>query len=175
MYKQSLILFGIVLPIIALAAVIGGLYFLKLQMTDSFATKTEQYKIYTQSQRGVMEIEGKIARQRPHLARWKEELSAETTSAVRTQLKAISEKLPSKEFQETAFDPLSGNSGLGSATTQKSSQLRLGFRGTYRTVQQALMELETRMPQLQLQEIKIDPSPQSSLLNFQVTYTAWEN
>jgi hypothetical protein len=37
------------------------------------------------------------------------------------------------------------------------------------------MELETRMPQLQLQEIKIDPSPQSSLLNFQVTYTAWEN
>jgi len=175
MYKQSIILFGIVLPLVGLVAVLGGLYFLKMEMTDSFAIKTREYKIYSESQRGAMEVEGRIARQRPHLARWKEELSAETTSAVRTQLKAISEKLPSKEFQETGFDPLSGGGGLGSATTQKSSQLRLGFRGTYRTVQRALMELETRMPQLQLQEIKIDPSPQSSLLNFQVTYTAWEN
>jgi hypothetical protein len=175
MYKQSIILFGIILPLLGLAAVIGGLYFLKLEMSASYTTKAEQYKIYSKSQAGVMEIENKISRQRPHLARWKQELSAETTSAVRTQLKVISEHLPSKEFQETAFDPLSGNSGLGSSTTQKSSQLRLGFRGTFRTVQRALIELETRLPQLQLQEIKIDPSPQSNLLNFQVTYTAWEN
>jgi len=175
MYKQSIILFGIVLPLVGFAAVIGGLYFLKMEMTASYATKTEQYKVYSKSRTAAMEVEGKIARQRPHLARWKSELSAETTSAVRTHLKAISENLPSKEFQETAFDPLAGNTGLGSVTTQKSSQLRLGFRGTYRTVQRALMELETRMPQLQLQEIKMDPSPQSSLLNFQVTYTAWEN
>lgn len=175
MYKQSIILFGIVLPIVGFAVVIGGLYFLKMEMTSSYAVKTEEYKIYSRSRIMAMEIEGKIAHRRPHLARWKEELSAETTSAVRTNLKAISEQLPSKEFQETAFDPLSGNTGLGSVTTQKSSQLRLGFRGTYRTVQQALMELETRMPQLQLQEIRIDPSSQSSQLNVQVTYTAWEN
>lgn len=175
MYKQSIILFGIALPLAGIAALIGGLYFLKLEMTESFAVKLKEHKIYSQSRNGVMEIEGKIARQRPHLTRWKDELSAETTSAVRTHLKAISEHLPSKEFQETGFDPLTGNSGLGSATLQKSSQFRLGFRGTYRTIQQALMELETRMPQLQLQEIKIDPSPQSSLLNIQVTYTAWEN
>ena len=175
MYKQSIIIFGIVLPLLGLAVVIGGLYFLKMEMSASYATKTQQYKIYSQSMTGVMEIENKIARQRPHLARWKSELGAETTSAVRTHLKAISEHLPSKEFQETAFDPLSGNSGFGSASAQKSSQLRLGFRGTFRTVQQALLELETRMPQLLLQEIKIDPSSQSNLLNFQVTYTAWEN
>jgi hypothetical protein len=32
------------------------------------------------------------------------------------------------------------------------------------------------MPQLQLQELRIDPSnTQSTLLNYQVTYTAWEN
>ena len=43
-------------------------------------------------------------------------------------------------------------------------------------MQRAFLELETRMPRLQLQDLKIDPSAsQSSLLNFQVTYTAWEN
>ena len=38
------------------------------------------------------------------------------------------------------------------------------------------LELETRMPQLQLQDLKIDPiSTHSAFVNFQVTYTAWEN
>ena len=42
-------------------------------------------------------------------------------------------------------------------------------------MQKAFIELETRMPQLQLQDLKIDPSSSStSTLNFQVTYTAWE-
>ena len=53
------------------------------------------------------------------------------------------------------------------------------FRGTFRTMQRAFLELESRMPQLQLQELRIDPSPnqqnQAPLLNFQVNYTAWEN
>jgi hypothetical protein len=84
--------------------------------------------------------------------------------------------LPNKEIQQTAFEPTSTKSGFGAVSAQSSSQLRIAFRGTYRTMQRAFLELETRMPQLQLQELRIDPSSnQSSLLNFQVSYTAWEN
>jgi len=175
MYKQSIIVFGIVLPIVAIAAVIGGFHVVKSKMTASHAIKSEQYRIYSQSRNAAMEIEAKIGRQRPHLTRWKADLAAETTSTVRTHLKAIGEKLPSKEFQETAFDPINTKGGFGSSSLQKSSQLRLAFRGTYRSVQRALTDLESRMPQLQLQDLKIDPGNQSSLLNFQVTFTAWEN
>ena len=86
------------------------------------------------------------------------------------------EKLPGKEIQQTAFERPSGSGGFGSASAQNSSQIRIAFRGTFRTLQQAFLQLETRMPQLQLQEFRMDPnSTQSSLLNFQVTYTAWEN
>jgi len=46
-------------------------------------------------------------------------------------------------------------------------------------MQRAFLELETRMPQLQLQEMRIEPNSNqqnpSPLLNVQVTYTAWEN
>jgi hypothetical protein len=53
--------------------------------------------------------------------------------------------------------------------------VKLAFRGTFRSVLKAFLELESRMPQLQLQDLKIDPSTSaSSSLNFQVTYTAWE-
>jgi hypothetical protein len=52
----------------------------------------------------------------------------------------------------------------------------MAYRGTFRTLQRAFLALETRMPQLQLQEFKIEPnSTQASLLNLQVTYTSWEN
>ena len=46
-------------------------------------------------------------------------------------------------------------------------------------MQRAFLELESRLPQLQLQELRIEPNPNSQnpspLLNFQVNYTAWEN
>ena len=93
-----------------------------------------------------------------------------------TNLREIIERLPSKEIQQTAFERPGARGGFGSVAAQSSSQIRIAFRGTYRTLQRAFLELETRMPQLQLQDLRIDPSSnQSSLMNFQVTYTAWEN
>ena len=125
----------------------------------------------------ALAIEAKLSRQRADLERWNELTSKETFSLVTTNLRAIGEKLPPKEFQQTAFERLSKAGGFGSVSAQKSSGLKFNFRGTYRTVQKAFLELETRMPNLQLQELKLDPSnsAESSLLNFQVVYTAWES
>lgn len=175
MYKQSIIFFGIVIPVIVATAIIAGCIILKNNMSETFEAKSSEYMAYTRTQRSALQVEGQIARQRPHLARWKSELAEEPTSAIRNHLKAIYEKYPSKELQETEFNPIPGKSGFGSASVQKSSQVSLGLRGTFRTVQRALAELEARMPQLQLQELKMDPSQQGTLLNFQVSYTAWEN
>lgn len=175
MYKQSIILFGIVIPLVLAAAVIGGGIFLKKQMAASYETRSAEYLAYNRTQTAAFQVEAKIAKQRPHLARWKTELAEEPSSAMRTHLKAISDKLPPKEFMETSFTRVPGKGGFGSASVQQSSQVAIGFRGTFRSVQRGLAELEARMPQLQLQELKIDPTQQGNLLNFQVSYTAWEN
>jgi hypothetical protein len=175
LYRQTIILFGIVVPVLLAAAVVGGGYLLKSRMTASFDNKQKNYKTYEAGRIGGLEIEAQVTRQRPHLDRWNEQLSQETASSVATNLREILEQLPSKEIQQTAFERPSGNGGFGTVTAQKSSQIRIAFRGTYRTMQRAFLKLETRMPQLQLQDIKIDPSTsQSSLMNFQVTYIAWE-
>ena len=176
LYRQPIILFGIVVPLLIAAVVVGVGSMLKSKMEVSFENKQKTFKTNEQSRLAAMEIEGQIIRQRPHLERWNEQLSQETASTVASNLREISTRLPAKEFQQTAFERPSSSGGFGSASAQKSSQLRIAFRGTFRTMQRAFLELETRMPQLQLQDIKIDPnSNQSSLLNFQVTYTAWEN
>ena len=71
---------------------------------------------------------------------------------------------------------IGGSGGIGSASAQNSSQIRMGFRGTFRTLQRAFLELETRMPQLQLESISLQPvSTSGFLLTAQITYTAWQN
>jgi hypothetical protein len=176
LYRQPIILFGIVIPVLVAAAFGGGGFLLKSKMISSFDNKQKTYKTYEQSRIAGLDIETQVGRQRPHIERWNTQLSQETASAVTTHLRKISEHLPAKEIQQTAFERPGGTGGFGSVSAQKSSQLRIAFRGTYRTLQRAFLELETLMPQLQLQEFRMDPiSNQSSQLNFQVTYTAWEN
>lgn len=176
LYRQNIILFGIALPVLVAAAIIGVGFLLKSKMTESFETKRNDYKAYEQGRLAGLEMEAQVARQREHLERWNEQLAKETASTVGSNLREIYSHLPSKEIQQTAFDPDAGSGGFGSASAQNASQIRIALRGTFRTLQRAFLELETRMPQLQLQELRIDPSnSQSALLNFQVTYTAWEN
>lgn len=176
LYRQPIILFGIVIPIVAAAAVVGLGVMAKSRMEASYANKETTYRAYQASKLAGLEIETQVSRQQQHVKRWIDQLDEEPASTVTTHLREIAEHLPKKEFQQTAFDPSNSKGGFGTGTSQKSSQLRIAFRGSFRTMQRAFLELETRMPQLQLQDLKIDPSSgQSALLNFQVTYTAWEN
>lgn len=175
-YRQTIILFGIIVPVIIAAAVVGVGSMVKSKMAASFANKETNFKDYKQARIAALGIEGHVMRERKHLDRWNVQLSEETASAVTTNLREISEELPAKEIQQTSFERPSGSVGFGAASAQKSSQIRMAFRGTYRTLQRAFLALETRMPQLQLQELRLEPnSTQSSLINLQVTYTAWEN
>ena len=179
LYRQSIALFGIVLPVLASALLVSLCFILKSKAQDSFENKQTLFKSYKSTRLKALEIETKIVLQRQHIDHWTELLAEESSSAVNSNLRTIAEALPSKEFQKTAFERSSGKSGLGSTTAQPSSQIRIVFRGTFRTMQRAFLELESRMPQLQLQELRIDPNPNqqnpSPLLNFQVNYTAWEN
>jgi len=175
LYRKTIILFGLVMPVLIAAAVCGVGFMLRSKMIASFEHKQNTYNTFEQTRLAGHDIETQIIRQRQFLDLWKEQLSQETASAIATNLRKISEQLPSKEIQQTSFERPNSSSGFGSASAQKSSQLHIAFRGTYRTMQRAFLELETRMPQLQLQDLRIDPiSNQASLLNFQVTYTAWE-
>lgn len=177
MYKQSIIFFGIVIPILIAGIMLGACAFVRGKITGSFENKAQYYTGYEHSRLGAMAIEAQISRQRVDYERWNELLGQETFSLVTTNLREIGENLPPKEFQQTAFERLGQSSGIGSVSAQKSSGLKFNFRGTYRTIQKAFLELETRMPNLQLQELKIYPnaSVDSSLLNIEVIYTAWEN
>lgn len=175
LYRQSIILFGMVLPIIFAVLFSFLCYYAKSAVISSYQSKQANFKTSEQSRLASKEIEIQVVSQREHAARWEEQLTLETASSVATNLKSVIEKLPGKEIQQTAYEKPSGPGKISSMTAQHSSQIRIGFRGTFRTLQHAFLELETRMPQLQMQEFRMEPSPnQASMLNVQVTFNSWE-
>jgi hypothetical protein len=174
-YRQSIVLFGFVLPFVVCAAVVGAGFAMKSKAAASFQQKQTLYASDQSNRLGALGIEAQVSKKRPHFERWNNQMAQETANSITSHLKEIGDMLPAKEFTQTMFERPSGSAGFAAASAQNSSQVKLAFRGTFRSVQKAFIELETRMPQLQLQELKIDPSSTSaSTLNFQVTYTAWE-
>ena len=175
LYRQPIILFGIALPLLAGAALVGIAATLKSQVVDSFEAKEKSAKAAAMGVVAARAVEAEVSIQRSQMERWSSQLGLETKSLVSKNLKEIVEHLPPKELS-IDIKPSATKAGFGSVAAQNSSQVSVSFRATYRTMQRALLELETRMPQLQAGAIKIVPNPsQSSLLNFEVNYTAWEN
>jgi len=175
-YRQTIILFGLIIPTVLAGGIFAACFVIKGKVSASLEAKAGEYRQFEQSRRATKELEATVSLERESLERWNRQISEETSSRITANLRAISEKIPENEFTQTSFERPTSASGFGQASSQKSSQIRLSFRGTYRSMQRAFLELETRMPQLQLQELRITPNTnQPSMHNVNVSYTAWEN
>jgi hypothetical protein len=187
LYRQSITLFGIVIPLLLVAVLVGGVYYFHSQVKTSYQSKVSAYSASEQKRQSADNLEKQMTKERANLGRWTSEsglVKPEALVAFRNNLKDIESKLPPDQFKVANFERLAAKAGFGASSAQNSSQLSLTLRGTFRNVQLALLELETKMPQLQLQDLKITPpstsgagagqSTQTGSLNFQATYTAWE-
>ncbi|MCH7227148.1 hypothetical protein [Haloferula sp. A504] len=174
LYRQAIALFGFVVPVVIAAVAIGVGLSVKGKISASFEEKCSHFDGFKQNKIAALGLEAQISRKREDISRWEELVSKETASAISSNLRSIEEKLPSKEFQTTGQQFPTSRAGFASVSGQDSAQVRLAFRATYRSMQRALLELETHMPQLQLQELRMEPSANSNSLNFEIHYTAWE-
>jgi hypothetical protein len=174
-YRDPIILFGFALPAVVFAAVLGGGYLLLQNCSDYLGRQQTQFRAYEVNLRGMRQLEQQLGKKKDHLGRWNDLLSADTGTAFSANLRSISDSIPGEEFSQTSLEQMRTGAGFASASAQNSSQVHLSTRGTFRATQKAMLQMETKMPQLQLQELKIDVSAtSSSALNFQFGYTAWE-
>ena len=176
MYKKPIILFGIVIPTVIAILIVVICFQAKTKVAMTYETKVQQYKNYQISKISAVEIETQIERQREAYEQWMKVIEQDPFTLLNANMKILAGKLPSKEFQQPLPERMTNKIGFGTVSAQNSEALRFNLKGTFRTTQKALVELETRMPNLQLQDLRIDPnnSGASSIINVQLTYTAWE-
>jgi hypothetical protein len=143
-------------------------------LDTTYAQRKDGYSKYQQNQLIREGLEQVVKAQEPTMNKWMGLFETPTASKVNAILGEVQKKFPGEEFQQTSFRRTNGMSGIGGASAQSSVQLELKFRGTFRGLQNAFLELETRMPQLQLDSMKIKQESGRNVLSADLVYTAWQ-
>lgn len=173
-YKDPVIIFGLAVPLLLIVLTLGLGFHFRGKFERTYESRKAQHQTFKSVEAEREALHKKVQEQEPHMNRWMALFEKPPATKVNGFFQDFQKRYDSGEFQLTAFRPTSSPGGIGGACSQSSIQLHLAFRGTYRALQNAFLELETRMPQLQLDSIKLSSQGNQNVLNASVVYTAWQ-
>lgn len=175
-YKQPVFVFGLAAPIFLILVLLGIGFHFRGKLEKTFSQRKAEYGQYKKIQAQRESLEKRLRTQEPHMNRWMSLYEKATESSVAGFLSEVQKKYEDKEFSRKNFQRTSKAGGIGGASAQPSIQIQMSFGGTYRALQNVLLELETRMPYLQLDNLKLNVSSENNnVLHADVIYTAWQN
>lgn len=173
-YKDPIIVFGLVVPVFLVVATLGlGVHF-RGKLETTYEARKKHHQAFKTVEKERRMLERKVQSQAPHMHRWMSLFEQPAATSVNTFFRDFQKDYDATHFQQTAFRPTTVAGGIGGASQQPSIQLHFAFRGTYRALQTAFLELETKMPQLQLDSIKLSRAANQNVLNAAVVYTTWQ-
>ena len=172
-YKKSIAIFALAIPlslIIIMIIVIVG-------KTGSIGKKYSQKKLaydqYKLSENVIKGMKVKAEENKEQLKIWDDMMKAETRGTFIQRWNSIEAKYNKGELSKLSHNWVNQSIGIGAGSSQPASQIKMSFRGTYEAMQNSLLELETVIPQLQLDSISMKPAESRNLLNFDAVFTLW--
>ncbi len=173
-YKQPVIIFGVVAPLLILFVLLGGFYRYRSGVEETYRVRKEQHVKDEKVRKEKEALGNQIREQDPHMTRWMALFDTATGTRVNSLVSDVQKRSKGEEFQKTSFQRLMSPGGIGAASQQPAMQLKFKFRGTYRGLQNAFLELETEMPHLQLDSLDLKQEINRNLLSADITFTAWQ-
>ena len=85
----------------------------------------------------------------------------------------MEKSLSGREFSRLSHTWIYVNNGLGKGVGQPVIQIEMKFLATFRAMQQALIAIESRLPQVQLDAFSMKPDSDGKRLNFTAKFTVW--
>lgn len=173
-YKQSITLFGFVIPTLLVVVfsiiciVVSGKIKAKAEVREA------AYAQHNTLQTQITKLQAGMREKRLANDEWEKVLSSDIRPTLQSNLKNILEKYTSRQVAQTGFFRPSTVGRLAMGAQQPSSSVTLKFRGTYLPMEKALLELESRLPQMQVNSFNIERERTSSELTFDLSYTIWE-
>ena len=142
-YKDPIIVFGLVVPVFLVVATLGlGVHF-RGKLETTYESRKKHHQAFKTVEKERRMLERKVQSQAPHMHRWMSLFEQPAATSVNTFFRDFQKDYEATHFQQTAFRPTTVAGGIGGASQQPSIQLHFAFRGTYRALQTAFLELET--------------------------------
>ena len=107
---------------------------------------------------------------------WDTLLKTSDVGSVSALLKKISARHGGGDkFEQKEFAFVDRATGIGASSQQNSVTYNISMTGTYQALQQSLLSLESRLPNLSLNSIDLKPQNGGQLLEAEISYSAWIN
>jgi len=146
-YKQSIVLFAIVLPLlVSLISVIGiGSY--RSSVAKKLKIKKADLVKETALKKELVAIREKSEQQKEQLEKWEALNSAELMPMVSEELQAISNKIPQKEYRQLSLKKSdSAALTVGLQKGIESTGIAMSYEGSVRGIQEGLLRFESALP-----------------------------
>lgn len=173
-YKQSVIVLGVVAPLALIVILLGVAFNYLGKLEKTYEQRKVTYAGFQKHEQQREVLEKKVSEQEVHMGRWNKLLSEPSSTSVNDLIGQAQKRYEGKKFVLTSFRRTGTSGGIGSVSDQQSVQLVLAFRGTFSALQNTFLELETKLPQLQLDSMLLSPKPGANVLEAKLNYSAWE-
>ena len=172
-YKQSVAVFGVGVPMLLMMVVAGVSLYKTSSVSSEHLVKKREYDKSQVAMRHSMELLGKVNKNKKLLSEWDRIMRTETRGTFLEHWKDAEKKFSGKELTKSSHNWVNYSEGLGKTVSQPASQVNMTFLATYRAMQTALMEIESTLPQMQLDSLTMTPASSGKGIDFKTTFTVW--
>ncbi len=172
-YKQSVTVFGIAVPCLFMVLIAGVALYMSSSTSTEYKKKKKAYDKAQVAMKQTMQLQGEVQETGEYLKEWDHMLNTETRGTFLEHWKTAEKKFSGKELTKTSHNWVNYSEGLGKGITQPASQVNMSFSATYRAMQLAMLEMETKLPNMQLDSLSMTPDSSGDSINFETTFTVW--
>lgn len=175
-YKNGILLFGAVAPLVIILVVFGVLASQKLRIAKEYKKREAVTVANQRNEQTAIGVKAQLATYKDRKTQWNTLLKRSDVGSVTGLLKEISSGYRGGEkFRQNDFKFVNRETGIGAASKQPSVTYNISLSGTFQAIQESLLSLESKMPNLSLNSIELSPQPEGQLLQAELSYSAWIN
>jgi hypothetical protein len=173
-YKIGVIVFGLFLPLLGVFALVGILLSQKNRINEEYEKREQTYNRNENSRKQTLAMSAQLKTYRDREEQWDVLLANSDVGKVTAILGEIQTGFAgTNSFKQDNFAFVGNKTGPAASSAQPSISFDLALSGTFQSLQESLLSLESRLPNLTLNSMALSPQQNGNLLEAKLSYSAW--
>jgi len=178
-YTHQILRFGLATPALFNCVLLGAVLILSQKLQQARARKQLQYEQHMARLATIKEIEAEVAPKRKGFESQKRILQADPNQLFTRISDSILSRYQSIELERTGMVFTLDRGRIGRLMQVDAARVKSSFEGGYGPMQEALLQVESLMPQSLLEEFKVTRNSEGqprkqARLSFEMTHICWK-
>ncbi|GAA5497181.1 hypothetical protein Rhal01_03371 [Rubritalea halochordaticola] len=172
LYSGSVILFGLVAPLIVALIALLVISSIKSSLLGDFKKNKLAYQQEQAIQQQITALKNQTAPQLTQFNQWQDLVSDDVYQKISSGIREQASMSPTQTMMITSESRSQAAKNIENILKRNIVGIDIALNGTYKEIQSASLSLETASPNLFLHSFKLTPG-RGKLLDLNLTYLAW--